>query len=112
MVADYREVPNAKPPEPQWAPAPMGSPPKAEPAPAGTASPEPKPAFAARPNEPAYARMAPEERVRICSEMFDTACALAEASLPENLDPAERRYRLCERLYGELAARAFPRAGD
>ena len=56
-----------------------------------------------------FARMAPEERVRICTEMFDTAVALAAASIPPDLDPAERRFRLCERLYGELAARALPR---
>jgi hypothetical protein len=58
--------------------------------------------------EQSYARMTPEDRVRICTEMFDTAVALAEASLPAGLDPAERRLRLCERLYGDLAARAFP----
>jgi hypothetical protein len=57
-----------------------------------------------------YARMAPEERVRICTEMFDTAFALAEASMPEDLDPVERRFRLCERFYGDLAVRAFPRS--
>ena len=56
-----------------------------------------------------YARLAPEERVRICTEMFDTARALAESSLPEDLDPAERRFTLCRRFYGELAERAFPR---
>jgi hypothetical protein len=56
-----------------------------------------------------YARMTPQERVRICTEMFDTAFALAEASMPQGLDPAERRFRLCERLYGDLAARAFPK---
>jgi len=56
-----------------------------------------------------FARMTPEERVRICTEMFDTALALASASMPEDLDPAERRFKLCERLYGDLAARAFPR---
>jgi len=56
-----------------------------------------------------YAALAPEERVRICTEMFDTAVAVAAASLPEGLDPAERRFRLCERLYGDLAARALPR---
>ena len=56
-----------------------------------------------------YARMSPQDRVRICTEMFDTARALVEASLPEGLNPAERRFRLCERLYGDLAARAFPR---
>ena len=59
--------------------------------------------------EEGYARMTPEERVRVCTEMFDTARALAEASLPAGLDPAERRFRLCERFYGELAARAFRR---
>lgn len=56
-----------------------------------------------------YAALAPEERVRICTEMFDTAIALAAASMPESLDPAELRFRLCERFYGDLAARAFPR---
>ena len=60
--------------------------------------------------EAAYARLRPEERVRICTEMFDTAVALAVASLPANLDSAERRFRLCERFYGDLAARAFPRS--
>ncbi len=58
--------------------------------------------------EEGYARMTPAERVRVCTEMFDTAVALAEASMPEGLDPAERRFRLCERFYGALAARAFP----
>ena len=56
-----------------------------------------------------YARMRPEERVRIAAGMFDTARALVEASLPESLDPDERRFRICERFYGALAARAFPR---
>ena len=59
--------------------------------------------------EEGYASMAPEERVRVCTEMFDTALALASASMPEGLDPAEQRFRLCERLYGDLAARAFQR---
>ena len=59
--------------------------------------------------EEGYARMAPEDRVRVCTEMFDTAVALAEASMPEGLEPAERRFRLCERFYGDLAARALPR---
>lgn len=57
--------------------------------------------------EAGFARLAPEERVRMCTEMFDTARALAVASMPEDLDPAERRFRLCERLYGDLAARAL-----
>jgi len=55
-----------------------------------------------------FARITPEERVRVCTEMFDTAVALVAASLPESLDPAERRFRICERLYGDLAARALP----
>jgi len=59
--------------------------------------------------EEGYARMSPEDRVRICTEMFDTAFALAAASIPADLDPAERRFKLCERFYGALAARAFPR---
>jgi len=59
--------------------------------------------------EEGYASMTPEERVRVCTEMFDTAFALAEASMPEGLDPVERRFRLCERFYGDLAARALPR---
>ena len=59
--------------------------------------------------EEGYARMSPEDRVRVCTEMFDTARALVESSLPEDLDPLERRFRLCARLYGDLAVRAFPR---
>jgi hypothetical protein len=59
--------------------------------------------------EERFARMAPEQRVVVCAEMFDTAQALAAASLPEGLDPAERRFRLCERFYGAvLAAQAYP----
>jgi hypothetical protein len=56
-----------------------------------------------------FARMAPEERVLACTGMFDTARALVEASLPAGLGPAEWRFRLCERFYGDLAARAYPR---
>lgn len=59
--------------------------------------------------EDGYASMTPEERVRVCTEMFDTARALADASIPTDLDPAERRFRICQRFYGDLAARAFPR---
>lgn len=59
--------------------------------------------------EESYARMAPEERVRMCTEMFDTALALVEASLPDGLDAAERRFRVCQRFHGDLAERAFPR---
>jgi hypothetical protein len=59
--------------------------------------------------EAAYSRLPPEERVRICAEMFETARAIVEASLPADLHPDERRFRICERFYGELAARALGR---
>lgn len=59
--------------------------------------------------EEGYARMAPEERVRICTEMFDSAVALVSSSISDDLNPAERRFKICERLYGDLAARALPR---
>lgn len=59
--------------------------------------------------EEGYARMTPEERVRICTEMFDTAVALTSSSIPSDLNPVERRFKICERLYGDLAARALPR---
>jgi len=55
----------------------------------------------------AYAGLAPEERVRMCAEMFESARALVEASLSDDLDPDERWFRLCERFYGDLAARAL-----
>ncbi len=54
--------------------------------------------------------LAPAERVRMCADMFDTARALVEASLPPGLDPLERRRRICRRFYGDLADRAFPLA--
>jgi len=52
--------------------------------------------------------LAPAERVGFCADMFDTARALVEASLPPGLDPLERRRRICRRFYGELADKAFP----
>lgn len=51
----------------------------------------------------------PEERVRMCADMFETARALVEASLPPGLDEIERRRRICRRFYGDLADEAFPR---
>jgi len=47
-----------------------------------------------------------ERRLVLGAEMFDTARAFVLASLPPELDDAERRVRLCARLYGpELAGR-------
>jgi len=54
-----------------------------------------------------FLALAPEERVRMCADMFETARRLVEASLPANLDPVERRYRICRRFYGDLADRAY-----
>ena len=54
-----------------------------------------------------FARLEPYERVRMCLEMFDTARALVEASLPPDLDPVERRKLVCRRFYGEIADRAY-----
>ena len=54
-----------------------------------------------------YRSMPPAERVRMAADMFDTARALVLASLPAGLAPDEVRRRLCRRLYGELAEKAF-----
>ena len=56
-----------------------------------------------------YRRLTPGERVRLCTEMFDAARRLAEASLPPGLDEYERMRRITERFYGaEFANRVFP----
>jgi hypothetical protein len=54
-----------------------------------------------------FRALTPAERVRMCTEMFETARQIVEASLPEGLDPQERRYRICRRFYGDLADRAY-----
>ena len=55
-----------------------------------------------------FLALAPAERVSLCADMFETARALVEASLPPGLDPIERRRRICRRFYGDLADKAFP----
>src|SRR5687767_10761030 len=56
-----------------------------------------------------YRALAPAERVRLCTEMFDAARALVEASLPPGLSDYERKRRITERFYGrEFAVRVFP----
>jgi hypothetical protein len=55
-----------------------------------------------------FRALAPAQRVQMCTEMFETACRIVEASLPEGLDAQERRYRICRRFYGDdLAGRAY-----
>ena len=60
--------------------------------------------------------MTPEERLRIASDMFETARTLVESSLPPGLSRYERRLALIRRIYGaELPAaaqEAFARYGD
>ena len=57
-----------------------------------------------------FLALAPAERVSLCADMFETARALVEASLPPGLDPIERRRQICRRFYGDLADKAFPPA--
>jgi len=57
-----------------------------------------------------FLALAPAERVSMCADMFETARALVEASLPPELDPIERRRRICRRFYGDLADKVFPPA--
>ena len=58
--------------------------------------------------EQRFLALAPAERVSLCADMFETARALVEASLPPGLDPIERRRQICRRFYGDLADKAFP----
>ena len=62
------------------------------------------PEFRRRVSE-AFARLPPSERVRMCTDMFDTARALVEASLGQTLSAKARRRELCRRFYGDLADR-------
>ncbi len=56
-----------------------------------------------------YRRLTPDERVRLCTEMFDAARSLAESTLPPGLGEYERKRRITERFYGaEFANRVFP----
>ncbi len=60
--------------------------------------------------------MTPEERLRAASEMFETARAIVESSLPESMTRYERRLALIRRIYGDelppAAQEAFARFGD
>ena len=58
-----------------------------------------------------HGQMAPEERLRIAAEMFETARAIVESSLPPGLSREERRLAFARRLYRdelpEAALKAF-----
>lgn len=57
--------------------------------------------------------MTPEERLRAASDMFETARAIVESSLPAELTRYERRLALIRRIYGDelppAAQQAFAR---
>jgi hypothetical protein len=53
-----------------------------------------------------YRQMTPDMRMRIASQMFDTARAIVESSLPPNLSRQERRLAWAERLYANELPRA------
>ncbi|MGQ0383228.1 MAG: hypothetical protein ACT4UP_00875 [Gammaproteobacteria bacterium] len=59
--------------------------------------------------------MPPEERLRAASDMFETARAIVESSLPAGLTTYERRLALIRRIYGSelppAAQEAFARHG-
>lgn len=52
-----------------------------------------------------FAAMTPQERFAIGCQMFETARAIVLSSFPPELSPAQVRWRLCERFYGEKLAR-------
>lgn len=62
-----------------------------------------------------HAAMTPLQRMQIASDLFDTARAIIESSLPDSMTPYERRLAVVACLYGDalpLAAQeAFARNG-
>jgi len=59
--------------------------------------------------------MTPEERLRAAADMFETARAIVESSLPAGLTTYERRLALIRRIYGSelppAAQEAYARHG-
>ena len=55
-----------------------------------------------------HAQLTPDERWLIASQMFDTARAIIESSLPADLSPTERQLAVLRRLFGtELPSAAL-----
>lgn len=48
-----------------------------------------------------HASMTVEERMRIAAELFETARAIVESSLPREWTREQRRYAVAKRLYGD-----------
>jgi predicted nucleotidyltransferase len=57
--------------------------------------------------------MTPEQRMRAAASLYDTACAIVDASLPQDMAPAARRLARARRMYGdELTAAALQAHAD
>jgi hypothetical protein len=48
-----------------------------------------------------HAEMSPEDRMKIASDMFDTARKIIDSSLPNTLSRRDRRLAIARRLYNE-----------
>jgi hypothetical protein len=60
-----------------------------------------------------YREMTPEARIRIASDLFDTARTIVDSSLPTGLPRRERRLALARRFYGaELPEAALVRFAE
>jgi len=56
-----------------------------------------------------YMQMPGEERFLIGMQMFETARTIALSALPQDATEEDKRRHLCERFYGNLAAKVFPK---
>jgi hypothetical protein len=60
--------------------------------------------------------MTPGQRLKMASDMFDTARSIVESSLPSGLTRYERRLALIRRIYGDelpiAAQEAYARFGE
>lgn len=58
-----------------------------------------------------YREMTPEARLEAASSLFESARAIVESSLPQDLSPVERRLAWAKRFYGselpDAALRAY-----
>ncbi len=58
-----------------------------------------------------YREMTPEARLEAAASLFESARAIVESSLPQNLSPVERRLAWAKRFYGselpDAALRAY-----
>jgi hypothetical protein len=47
-----------------------------------------------------HRQMTPEERVRVAASLYETARAIVDSSLPQNMAQADRRLAIVRRFYG------------